>query len=242
MNLVIDVGNTQIKVGVYDGHVLVHRENFDASNWEASFDRLYKEFHIEKGILSHVSRLDTDAINAMKGKLDVMLLDRNTKVPFENLYSTPDTLGVDRIALAAAAATKHPGEPVLVIDAGTCITFDFVNEKNQYEGGSISPGIQMRYRAVHEFTANLPLLTPENEIPELGDSTDRAIHKGILGGVANEIDGVIEEYMSKNETLTVVLTGGDANFLANNIKSGIFATPNFLLDGLNSILIHNLAE
>ena len=242
MNLVIDVGNTQIKVGVYDGHVLVHRENFDASNWEASFDRLYKEFHIEKGILSHVSRLDTDAINAMKGKLDVMLLDRNTKVPFENLYSTPDTLGVDRIALAAAAATKHPGEPVLVIDAGTCITFDFVNEKNQYEGGSISPGIQMRYRAVHEFTANLPLLTPENEIPELGHSTDRAIHKGILGGVANEIDGVIEEYMSKNETLTVVLTGGDANFLANNIKSGIFATPNFLLDGLNSILIHNLAE
>jgi type III pantothenate kinase len=242
MNLVIDVGNTQIKIGVYDGHVLVHRENFDVSNWEAAFEKLYKEFHIEKGILSHVSRLDTDVINELKGKLDVMLLDRNTKVPFENLYSTPDTLGVDRIALAAASATKHPGEPVLVIDAGTCITFDFVNKNNQYTGGSISPGIQMRYRAVNEFTANLPLLTPENEIPELGDSTDRAIHKGILGGVVNEIDGVIEEYTSKNETLTVVLTGGDANFLANNIKSGIFATPNFLLDGLNSILIHNLAE
>ena len=242
MNLVIDVGNTQIKIGVYDGHVLVHRENFDASNWKATLERLYKKFHIEKGILSHVSRLDSDVVNEMKGKVDLVLLDKDTKVPFENLYSTPETLGVDRIALAAAAAAKHPKKPVLVIDAGTCITFDFVNEKNQYTGGSISPGIHLRYKAVHEFTANLPLLTPENEIPELGDSTDRAIHKGILNGVVNEIDGVIEEYRSKNETLTVVLTGGDANFLANNIKSGIFATPNFLLDGLNSILIHNLAE
>ena len=100
----------------------------------------------------------------------------------------------------------------------------------------------MRYRAVHEFTANLPLLAPETEIPEQGDSTSNALHKGILNGVLYEIDGTIEEFRSENANLTVVLTGGDSKFLANNIKSSIFATPNFLLDGLNSILIHNLAE
>jgi type III pantothenate kinase len=178
----------------------------------------------------------------IREQIDLLLLDQNTKVPFKNLYSTPETLGVDRIALAAGAATKYPGEPVLVIDAGTCITYDYINANQQYEGGSISPGFAMRYQAVHQFTANLPLLSPENEIPTHGKSTANALHKGILSGVTYEIDGVIGEYKSKNENLTVVLTGGDAKFLANNIKSSIFATPNFLLDGLNSILIHNLAE
>ena len=242
MNLAIDVGNTQIKIGIYDHDVLVHRENFPASSWKAVIDKLTSDYKISKSILSHVSRLEGEVIDQLSGRFDLLLLDNKTSVPFENLYSTPETLGVDRIALAAGAAMKYPQQPVLVIDAGSCITFDFVNENNQYEGGSISPGNAMRYKAVHSFTANLPMLTPENEIPEQGDSTSKAIHKGILSGVMHEIDGVIEEYQSKNETLTVVLTGGDAKFLANNIKSSIFATPNFLLDGLNSILIHNLAE
>lgn len=242
MNLAIDVGNTQIKIGVYDKDVLVHREHFMIASWKDAFQRLRSEYDIEKCILSHVSRLNPEQIRAIGEHLDLLLLDRNTKVPFENLYSTPETLGVDRIALAAAAATGFPNQPVLVIDAGTCITYDFVNANHQYHGGSISPGIAMRYRAVHEFTANLPLLAPETEIPEQGDSTSNALHKGILSGVTYEIDGVIEEYRSKNANLTVVLTGGDANFLSNNIKSSIFATPNFLLEGLNSILIHNLAE
>ncbi len=242
MNLAIDVGNTQIKVGIYDREILVHRESFPVLHWKDFFEVIGHDYPIKKGILSHVTRLDPHVIERLSNKFELLLLDNKTKVPFENLYSTPETLGVDRIALAAGATMKFPGKPVLVIDAGTCITFDFVNEKEQYLGGSISPGIAVRYQAVHEFTANLPLLTPQNEIPFNGDSTENAIHRGILSGVLYEIKGVIEEYRAKNANLTVVLTGGDANFLSNNIKSGIFATPNFLLDGLNSILIHNLAE
>lgn len=242
MHIAIDIGNTQIKTGIFDGDKLIHRESFPSTALNDALKKLCLKYEVDKGILSHVSRLDSKEIQGISNHLEVILLDKNTKVPFENLYSTPETLGVDRIALAAGATMKFPGKPVLVIDAGTCITFDFVNANQQYEGGSISPGIAMRYQAVHSFTANLPLLTPENEIPEQGDSTRNAIQKGILSGVIYEIEGVIGEYRSKNANLTVVLTGGDANFLSNNIKSTIFATPNFLLDGLNSILIHNLAE
>jgi type III pantothenate kinase len=242
MHIAIDIGNTQIKTGIFDRDQLVLRESFPASAMDDAVNMLCRKYQVDKGILSHVSRLDSEQIQGIRDQMDLLLLDQNTKVPFENLYSTPETLGVDRIALAAAAATKFAGVPVLVIDAGTCITFDFVNANQQYEGGSISPGITMRYKSVHQFTANLPMLAPENEIPVLGNSTANALHKGILSGVTYEIDGVIEEYRSKNANLTVVLTGGDANFLSNNIKSTIFATPNFLLEGLNSILIHNLAE
>lgn len=242
MHIAIDIGNTQIKSGIFDGGELIHRESFQASALGDVLNRLCGKYQVDKGILSHVSRLDSELILGFCEHIDLLLLDQNTKVPFTNLYSTPETLGVDRIALAAAAATKFPVKPVLVIDAGSCITFDFINANRQYEGGSISPGIAMRYQAVHRFTANLPMLTPENEIPAKGNSTSSALHKGILTGVIYEIEGVIGEYKSKNPNLTVVLTGGDANFLSNNIKSTIFATPNFLLEGLNSILIHNLAE
>ena len=131
---------------------------------------------------------------------------------------------------------------MLVIDAGSCITYDFVNDKAVYPGGAISPGIEMRYKAVHQYTANLPLLSKRDDIPLIGDSTENAIHLGILNGVICEIEGIIEQYRLKNIKLTVVLTGGDTNFLAKNLKSSIFATPNFLLEGLNSILIHNRAE
>ena len=242
MHIAIDIGNTQIKSGIFDGYKLVHRESFPASELDDALGGLCEKYRVRKGILSHVSRLDSAQIRRIRERIDLMLLDQHTGVPFENLYATPKTLGVDRIALAAAAVTEFPGRPVLVIDAGTCITYDFVNADRQYEGGSISPGITMRYKAVHGFTANLPMLNPGNEIPSRGDSTSNALHKGILSGVIYEIDGVIEEHRSKIANLTVVLTGGDAKFLSNNIKSSIFATPNFLLEGLNSILIYNLAE
>ncbi len=208
MNIAIDVGNTQIKVGIFDGETLIERTSFPAAEWSGQFNELSSRLSIEKGILSHVSRLDPKVLEGVGDQFELLLLDQHTKVPFENLYSTPETLGVDRIALAAGAATRYSGQPTLVIDAGTCITYDFVNEKNQYEGGSISPGIAMRYKAVHSFTANLPKLSPENEIPERGDSTAKAIHRGILNGVIHEIDGIIGEYESKYANLTVVLTGG----------------------------------
>jgi len=151
-------------------------------------------------------------------------------------------LGVDRIALVANAVEKFYKKNVLIIDAGTCITYDFVNDSQEYLGGAISLGIEMRYKALNNYTSKLPLL--EKNIPEnfIGKTTDENIHSGVNNGVLNEINGVIEQYERENSVLTIVLTGGDTYFLAKQLKSSIFANPNFVLEGLNTILIYNNKE
>ncbi|MFA5300654.1 MAG: type III pantothenate kinase, partial [Lutibacter sp.] len=173
-------------------------------------------------------------------EINLIELDYNTKVPFLNNYATPKTLGVDRIALVSSAFSNYPNKNVLIIDAGTCITYDFINHEGNYYGGAISPGIEMRYKALHVFTEKLPLLRPELMYQLVGDSTETSIHSGILNGVIGEIDSIVEKYRKKNTDLTVVLTGGDVNFLSNRLKNSIFANPNFLLEGLNTILTYNL--
>jgi type III pantothenate kinase len=242
MNLVIDIGNTQIKVAIFDHVSLVHKDNFKAAKIMSRLQELASIYPINQVIVSHVAKIDLKELSQLKSLFSVLVLNHDTKLPFKNEYLTPKTLGVDRIALMAGAVSQFPKKNVLVIDAGSCITYDFVNDQAVYYGGAISPGIEMRYKAVHSFTANLPLLDKINEIPEIGNSTQNAIHQGILNGVIQEIEGVIQQYKDKNQKLTVVLTGGDTIFLAKNIKSSIFAIPNFLLEGLNSILIHNIDE
>jgi len=242
MNLVIDIGNTQIKVAVFDHTSLVYQDNIDAVKIVSVLKNLAEKYAISDVILSHVAKIDAEDLNQMKSIFKILVLNHKTKLPFINKYLTPSTLGVDRLALVAGAVNKFPTENVLVIDAGSCITYDFVNSRSEYFGGSISPGIEMRYKSVNSFTANLPLLDKTDDLPDIGNSTDNAIHRGILNGVIQEIDGVIQQYKDINRKLTVVLTGGDTIFLAKNIKSSIFAIPNFLLEGLNSILIHNIEE
>jgi len=166
-------------------------------------------------------------------------LSQTTEVPFINEYATKNTLGVDRMALASAAVLKYPNKNVLVIDAGSCITYDFISDKRIFKGGSISPGIAMRYRALNQFTDKLPSLNRIDAFSLTGNSTEEAIHSGVLNGLIIEINGIIEEYKLQFEKLTVVLTGGDTIFLAKRLKNSIFANPNFLLVGLNNILIQN---
>lgn len=242
MNLVIDIGNTRIKIAVFDHTSIVYQDNFQASDLLSNAASLKDKYKISKVILSHVSDIDAEILNQFSVLFKVIILNHETKLPFINKYLTPNTLGVDRLALVAGAVSQFPKENVLIIDAGSCITYDFVNTKSEYFGGSISPGIEMRYKAVNSFTANLPLLEKKHEIPKTGNSTANAIHLGILNGVILEIQGVIQQYKDENRKLTVVLTGGDTIFLAKNLKSSIFAIPNFLLEGLNSILIHNIDE
>jgi type III pantothenate kinase len=242
MNLVIDIGNTQIKIAVFDHTSLVYQDIIDAVKIVPVLKNLVEKHAISEVILSHVAKIDVEELDQMKSIFKILVLNHKTKLPFINKYMTPSTLGVDRLALVAGAVNQFPKENVLVIDAGSCITYDFVNTRSEYFGGSISPGIEMRYKSVNSFTANLPLLDKIVELPEIGNSTDNAIHRGILNGVIQEIDGVIQQYKDINRKLTVVLTGGDTIFLAKNLKSGIFAIPNFLLEGLNSILIHNIEE
>ncbi len=241
MNLILDIGNTRIKLAVFQEHTLVESSIVSPKEVGKEIIRMYKKYSIGNAIVSSVGEIKFDDLKELSLFEKVMILDHTVKVPFENKYKTPKTLGVDRIALASAATHQYPSKNALVIDAGTCITYDFVNNKKEYFGGAISPGINMRYQSLNTFTANLPKLKMA-AFSLIGGDTKASIHSGVLNGILHEIDGIIAEYQGKYPHLTVVLTGGDTNFLAKKLKSSIFANPNFLLEGLNSILIHNLDE
>ncbi len=242
MNLVIDVGNTLVKTAVFNKNSLLKKDTFPKKELINSLKEILNKHTISHSILSSVGKINNSDLQDIKILLDPVILDQNTKIPFKNLYKTPKTLGVDRIALVAAAVNDYPNEHVLVIDAGSCITYDFVDKNGEYYGGAISPGIEMRYKSLHSYTANLPKLSLINKIPAIGNSTENSIHIGVLNGIIQEIEGTIAQFKARNQKLTVVLTGGDTIFLAKNLKSTIFANPNFLLEGLNSILFYNLEE
>ena len=240
MNLIIDVGNTRIKLAVFDDQTLQFKKTCRNKEFLQTLSEIVEEYPaLSRCIISSVGDFDNEYLELLSHKFSMLILTGQTKVPFKNDYSTPSTLGVDRIALISAAATEYPGANVLVIDAGSCITYDFINAKNEYLGGAISPGIEMRYEALNSFTANLPLL--KTNLPEktIGDSTKTSIHSGVVNGVLYEIDGFIRTYIENYSDLTIILTGGDAHFLRDSLKNDIFANPNFLLVGLNYILEHN---
>lgn len=240
MNLIIDVGNTRIKMAVFDDGKMIHNESLTIDLLVSEAIKIIKKYNCKNAIISSVGLVNKSKIDELYAKINLLELNYNTKVPFINKYSTPKTLGVDRIALVSSAIVNYPNRNVLIIDAGTCITYDFVNNEGIYYGGAISPGLQMRYKALNFFTEKLPLLEPSEIIDLVGNSTESSIHSGVINGVINEIDGIIKQYRKKNTDLTVVLTGGNVNFLANRLKNGIFANPNFLLEGLNTILTYNL--
>ena len=240
MNLIIDVGNTYTKLAVFRNNKLIAKERIETKNCSIEVKKLQKKFEeINQVIVSSVGKLDSKTLIYLKAKFQLQILSHTTNLPFKNLYSTPKTLGIDRIALVCASAGEFPDNNVLIIDAGTCITYDFINSKNEYLGGAISPGVRMRYKAMHNQTANLPLLTTEVPKQIIGDSTANSMHSGVVNGVLNEIDGKISQYKEKYQDLTVILTGGDAKMLSKQLKSSIFANSNFLLEGLNFILQFN---
>jgi len=240
MNLVIDVGNTRIKIAVFNGLELLHNEIFTSEYFLKSTLNIIEKYQCENAIISSVGNQKKLEIQKIKAKINLVELNSETKVPFKNNYSTPKTLGVDRIALMSSVIENFPNKNVLVIDAGTCITYDFINDGSCYLGGAISPGIKMRYKSLSYFTEKLPLLEYNGQDILIGNSTEACIHSGVINGVINEIDSTINSYKEKNRLLTVVLTGGDVKFLSNKLKNGIFANPNFLLEGLNTILTYNL--
>ena len=240
MNLIIDVGNTYTKLAIFKNNKLIDRASIETKNCKVEIIKLQKKNKsVKSAIVSSVGNLDKETLEFLNIEFKLHLLSHKSKLPFSNLYSTPNTLGIDRIALVCASVEQYPDNNVLIIDAGTCITFDFINAKNEYLGGAISPGIRMRYKAMHNQTANLPLL--DTEVPKsfIGDATATSMHSGVVNGVFNEIDGCICQYKEEYQDLTVILTGGDAKMLSKQLKSSIFANSNFLLEGLNFILQYN---
>lgn len=240
MNLIIDVGNTLIKLAVFENNSLISKVNSTQKEFENNFQKITDEYkNISDVIISSVGNFSEKEILFIQKKYQTIILTHQTKIPFINKYKTPETLGVDRIALVSSAAIQYPKKNVLVIDVGSCITCDFLNSKNEYLGGSISPGIDLRYQALHNYTDKLPLLKPKSFNNFLGNTTKSSMHIGVIQGVVNEIDGFIAVYKLKHKELTVILTGGGAHYLVDSLKNDIFANSNFLLEGLNYILQNN---
>lgn len=242
MNLCIDIGNSRIKAAIFKGDALIKTFSFLKEFLFEELTIIKSNYPIKNAVLSSVITINQDSLIKLEKLFPIKVLSINLKLPFTLSYKTKDTLGLDRIALVAAAAAKYPRNNVLIIDAGTCITYDFISEANNYLGGSISPGIKMRYQALHNQTAKLPQLELNYPNNLIGNTTANSIHSGVCFGVVYEISGIITQYKSKFRELTVVLTGGDTNFLAEKLKSTIFANSNFLLEGLNFILNFNLQE
>ncbi len=241
MNLIVDAGNTYVKVAVFQEDKMLLHESFLKELLPKKIEKILQTHTaIDQMITSSVTTLSDETKQFLENlSIKVHTLTHKTEVPFQNNYATPATLGVDRIALIVAAVSQYPKQNVLVIDAGTCITYDFKTEKETYLGGGISPGLQLRYKSLHLLTANLPLLAPKMPESYIGNSTENAIHSGVSVGVITEIDGIIERYKEQFEHLTVILTGGDTNFLAKRLKNTIFANSKFLLQGLNNVLEYN---
>jgi type III pantothenate kinase len=239
MLLAVDIGNTRIKAAVFEGTALLARFSFGREEAVAEVEKIFSQYPgITNSILSVVGKADDALLLWLEEHTKITGVSHEMVFPFTNRYATPHTLGIDRMVLASGAMLSHPGQNRLVLDAGTCITYDFVDAADNYLGGAISPGLQLRYNAMHTFTAKLPLLYPEMPESYLGNSTAGSMHAGAVYGLLHEIQGFIDAYSKDYQPLTVILTGGDAEFLAKRLKSTIFANSNFLLESLNLLYLY----
>jgi type III pantothenate kinase len=239
-SLCIDIGNTLTKIGVFSGAKLEHFEVFKEMNY-SRIQALILEKNIKNAIISSVAESPAELAELLREFVENYIeLGVDTRLPIQNLYETPETLGKDRIAAVVGAGFLYPETDILVIDAGTAITYDFINMQGEYLGGNISPGIQMRYNALHSFTHRLPLVEPRFEIPLYGKSTVEAIRVGVQSGITYEVDGTIDGFKALYPDLHVILTGGDIKFFDNKLKNVIFVVSNLLMVGLNRILTYNV--
>jgi len=237
--LVIDIGNTLKKLAVFEGKSLLFKETLQDLN-----PLVLREFIQNngpfRGIIQStvvIHQPEMEEVLASSGKF--IPLTFQTPIPFKNLYQTPATLGKDRIAAVAGAFSIYPGRNVLVIDAGTCITYDFLTKEGEYLGGAISPGIRMRFKAMNTFTGKLPLVEAEEFDGLIGRTTNESMHSGVYNGIIAEINGFIAQYRDHFNDVIVIITGGDHQFLHNKLKISIFAAPDLVLLGLNEIFDYN---
>ncbi|MDN3668985.1 type III pantothenate kinase [Echinicola jeungdonensis] len=237
-NLIIDIGNTRTKTALFSGQEVLWEEDFGNLGQVASFVQKEK---FDNAIMSSV-KWDKGELKDVF-QFDFLFLDFQTSLPIKNNYQSPQTLGLDRVAAAVGAWALAGKGPVLGIDLGTCITYEFVDPKDNYLGGGISPGLQMRLLAMHQQTAKLPLasISTEELSPELiGGDTLSCLKSGVYHGTKQELEGIIKEYQSSYKDLRVYICGGDAKFFESLTKDYIFVIPNLVLYGLNRILIYNV--
>ncbi|TRX21049.1 type III pantothenate kinase [Flavobacterium franklandianum] len=234
MILAVDVGNTRIKAAVFEDNTLLESFVFLKTALEKSIENILEKYkNTTHLVIASVSDVEKQAFISFKDAVNIHFVSQTDPFPFVNCYETPQTLGIDRMVLAAGAILQYPNQNRLVIDAGTCVTYDFIDENDNYLGGAISPGLRLRYESLHHFTAKLPLLTLEKPKRFIGKSTSESIHSGVVNGLVFEIEGCIAEIKGQYSKFIIILTGGDSVFLAKRLKNTIFANSNFLLESLN---------
>jgi len=240
MNLAVDVGNTSAKIALFDGEHLVFKDSFKQLS-ETQLKSILVDNSPKRAITSSVKH-EASFIDDMLAELDTYIqLDHKTELPITNHYNTPQTLGMDRLASVVAASAIFPKENVLVIDAGTCIKYDFITDKGIYEGGSIAPGVEMRFKAMNHFTGKLPLIKPTNITNPPGKTTEEAMQTGVMFAILQEMEGFIEHYNLQHNKLKIIVTGGNGHYFEHKLKKQIFAHPDLVLLGLNKILQFNAA-
>lgn len=241
LNLVLDFGNTRVKAGIFKGNTLQSTTVFNSVSELLNTPSILE--NVSHVIISSVTQEHIAFADQIRSKIQPLIFDHNTPIPIYNKYQTPETLGADRLSCAVACHTLYPNQNCLSIDCGTCIKYDLLLKDQGYMGGAIAPGLQMRLTAMHEQTAKLPLLYVDKDFNTLtGKNTNESMLSGALVGAVAEVDGIINTYRSIYPDITILLTGGDADFFAKRLKNSIFAHPNLVLIGLNSILNHSLEK
>ena len=236
MNICIDIGNTNSKLGIFDGSQLIdEKPNLS----DRAIIKFLNDVRPQAILISSVHKGIGKIVDRCRRISTTIVLDHQTPLPVKINYQTPATLGVDRIAAAVGAAALYKGENNLVIDIGTCITYDLVDGSGVYHGGGISPGVEMRLKAMHKFTSGLPLVAAKGMPDLIGKTTRECMLSGVFHGTAAELEGIIWRYRQFFDQLNIIICGGAANFFESKIKDDIFAIPNLVLVGLNHILRYN---
>ncbi len=242
INLCVDWGNTNIKAAIFDNDKLQKQVVCDEGTAVQKVSELMDTYKPVKAITcsvaTHGDELENMIVSRIKGTIK---LDSKTRLPINNAYGTPESLGADRVALVCGAHLTNPDNNNLVISLGTCVTYNLMQKNKTFRGGAISPGMYMRLKAMHDYTDKLPEVSVQGDLLLVGYDTETCMRGGVVFGMAAEIDGMIKEYEAKYPEFNAILTGGDAAFFATKIKSKIFADPDLLLKGLNLILNYNVS-
>ncbi len=241
INLVIDAGNTQTKAALFEQNEIITSARSGNNDWAFVFEMTDK-YNPSLAIISDVSGTTAALARVLRKSMELMYMNGETPVPLNMGYSSPKTLGPDRLAAAVYGKKMFPEDDVLVIQTGTCITYEFVSKAGNYSGGAISPGIDMRLKSMNTFTAKLPLVKKQEIDYLIGKTTKESILSGVINGCIAEIDGMIDQYSQNFRSLKIVAGGGDIFFFDKKLKNRIFATENLVLKGLNEILNFNNAK
>jgi type III pantothenate kinase len=237
--LCFDFGNTRMKCAVFSEGVFLREEVLE-NDQEATIGALIRKYHPDRSILSSVIDHNPVLEEVLARETHFHKLNHNSRVPITTPVGKPETIGADRLALVVGAVTLFPGKNNLAIGLGSAITYNFVNKYREFIGGGISPGMEMRFRSLHQFTAKLPLIKPDWNFPLAGYDTRTNILSGVILGMAKEIDGMIDAYEEKYDNFNVLLSGGDGIYFTRHLKKKIFTDPYLIYKGLYAISEYNL--